>query len=441
MSTSFPFTTLEEFLFWEDRPAYPWSCFNRLHFRGQLDRSKFEQVVRAILQRHPLLHAKARMRGRTHLEWIVEAPQPVIVWEKGPVGGPFPPATHLDLLRETGIRFRVISDGCDSDLVIQFHHACCDGIGMFAFIHELLIAYALACGATGEGLRLPTLDPEELAGRGKFGLAFGKLARMLPKQAVGLLGVRQFLMRSAIPIVPHEPADDNDAPSPQYPAILTGTLDTSQSATVLQTATRMGVRLNDLLAARLFLALVEWRSANPIPSDAWLRMMVPVNLRTQANHAMSAASLASLVFLDRRPLDCTDPERLLRSIHDEMSLILSHRLGFTFLFFSRLLNLVPGGLRRRSRDRRCAMTCILSNAGRIFADSPLPQQEGNLVAGNVRLMSFDSVAPIRPLTCISFAVTTYADQLSLTLHYDPSPLTSDQAADLLATFFRRLLSP
>jgi len=435
MSVSFPFTTLEEFLFWEDRPAYPWSCFNRLFFRGQLDRAKFEDVVRAVLQRHPLLRAKARLRGRTHLEWVVEDPRPVIVWETGPVGGPFPPATHLDLLGETGIRFRVVSDGRDSDLVIQFHHACSDGIGMFRFIHELLIAYAIACGQTGEGLRLPPPDADRLARRGTFGLTFGKLLRMLPKQAVGLLGVRQFLMRSATPIVPYEPGQDNDPPSPQYPTILTKTLDTSRSAALLQTAARLGVRLNDLLAAGLFLALIEWRSANPIPNDAWLRMMVPVSLRTEADRATPAASLASLVFLDRRPLDCAD---LLRSVHDEMSLILSHRLGLTFVFFSWLLNLVPGGLRRRSRDRRCAMSCILSNVGRIYVDSPLPRQEGNLVAGNVKLMSFDSIAPIRPHTCACFAVTTYADRLSITLHYDPRPLTGDQAAGLLATFLRRL---
>lgn len=437
---SFPFTTLEEFLFWEDRPAYPWSCFNRLRFRGQLDRAKFEQVVRAILQRHPLLRAKARMRGRTHLEWIVDAPRPIVAWQEGPVGGSFPAATHLDLLRETGIRFRVISDGRDSDLVIQFHHACCDGIGMFAFIHELLIAYAAASGATCEELRLTPLDPARVAGRGRFGLTLHTLIRMLPRQAVGLLGVRQFLMRSAIPIVPHEPCNDDDPPT-EYPAIHSHTLDASQSAALLRTAAQRGVRFNDLLAARLFLALVEWRSGNPIPNDAWLRMMIPVNLRTGADHAMSAASLASLVFLDRRPRDCADPERLLHSIHDEMSLILSYRLGFTFLFCSRLLNLVPSGLRRRSRDRRCAMSCILSNTGRIFADSPLPQQEGNLMAGNVRLMSIDSVAPIRPFTCVSFAVTTYADQLTITLHYDPGPLTRDQAVDLLATFLRRLQDP
>jgi hypothetical protein len=263
---------------------------------------------------------------------------------------------------------------------------------------------------------------------------------MLPRQAVGLLGVRQFLMRSAIPIVPHEPCNDDDPPT-EYPAIHSHTLDASQSAALLRTAAQRGVRFNDLLAARLFLALVEWRSGNPIPNDAWLRMMIPVNLRTGADHAMSAASLASLVFLDRRPRDCADPERLLHSIHDEMSLILSYRLGFTFLFCSRLLNLVPSGLRRRSRDRRCAMSCILSNTGRIFADSPLPQQEGNLMAGNVRLMSIDSVAPIRPFTCVSFAVTTYADQLTITLHYDPGPLTRDQAVDLLATFLRRLQDP
>ncbi|HSW02693.1 MAG TPA: hypothetical protein VLI39_21195 [Sedimentisphaerales bacterium] len=438
MSTSFPFTTLEEFLFWEDRPAYPWSCFARFRFDGQLDRGAFETAVGRVLQRHPLLRAKARMRGRNHVDWVVEDdPQPILQWEAGPVGGPFPHATHLDLLHEIGIRFRIVTEGPKCDLVVQWHHACCDGAGIFALVDELLIAYALAIGTTSKGLQLRPIDPDKLNRRGRFGLTARKLVRMLPKQVVGLLGVRQFLMRSPVPIVPHEPCHAG-GPPPGYPAVLTQALSIAETGALRKTATQRGVRLNDLMATQLFLSLDEWRFRHDVRDDGWLRMMVPINLRTASDRRLSAACLASSVFLDRRRQDCEKPQALLRSIHDEMDLILSHQLGLTFIFTSWLFNLIPGELRRRTRAAQCSMSCIFTNLGKMFAHSPLPRQAGRLTAGNVTLESIDAVAPNRPCTCAAFAASIYAGRLAITLHHDPRAIASDQAANLLETFLGRL---
>ena len=108
MNLSLPLTTMEEFLYWEDRPAYPWSCFVRLRFSGCLDRTAFETAVRTVLARHPLFAAKVETDRRGRLRWsAVDNPAPKIKWETAPTGGPLPPATHLDLRREIGIRFHV----------------------------------------------------------------------------------------------------------------------------------------------------------------------------------------------------------------------------------------------------------------------------------------------------------------------------------------------
>ena len=123
--------------------------------------------------RHPLLTAKVEIVGRRRLRWsVVEDPAPVIVWEESPVGGRLPPATHLDLRREIGIRFHVRIDpaAAASDLTIQFHHACCDAAGIASFIRDLLVVYAAGQEQTvcacrcGQSFR--RLDPALLAGRG-----------------------------------------------------------------------------------------------------------------------------------------------------------------------------------------------------------------------------------------------------------------------------------
>lgn len=194
MSWSFPLTALEECHYWQDRPAYPWSWYARLKFSGCLDRKAFEAAVATVLARHPLLTAKVCMAGRRQLHWfLVDDPEPLIQWEAGPVGGPLPPAAHQDLQREIGVRFHVRADATASELTIQFHHACCDGLGGCLFVEDLLLAYALACGDGRGYVKLRPLDPCKLRGRGRFGLTTATLLRMAPQQLVGMFRASQCL--------------------------------------------------------------------------------------------------------------------------------------------------------------------------------------------------------------------------------------------------------
>jgi hypothetical protein len=444
MNVPFPLTAMEEFFFWDDRPAYPCSCFIRLRFAGCLDQAAFETAVRAVLARHPLLSAKVEVVGRRRLQWsVVEDPAPVMTWEASPVGGTLPPATHLDVRREIGIRFHVRTDAAAaaSDLTIQFHHACCDGAGIALFIRDLLLAYAANMAADKNVCptdQLPPLDPALLPGRGRFGLTFGKLLKMAPRQLVGLLGARQFLMRRPVPVIPYR-ACPNDSPLPaNYPATVRYVFDREATAGVRRAAVRQGVTPNDLLARDLFLALAEWRSRQNAGDDQWLRMMVPMNLRRAEDRFLPAAGVVSSVFLDRRGPDFADADRLLRGIHEEMDVIKRNQLGFTFVFSLAISRRLMGGLEKQVRADKCAVSCVFTNVGTLFAQTPLPECDGCIVAGNVTLADMDLVAPVHPYSCVTVVAGLYADKLGFTLHYDPRPLSEQQAADLLATYVRRI---
>jgi NRPS condensation-like uncharacterized protein len=438
VSLSLPLTTMEEFLYWEDRPAYPWSCFSRLRFSGCLDRAAFESAVSTVLARHPLLAAKIETDGRGRLRWrVVDDPAPVIQWESAPVSGPLPPATHLDLRREIGIRFHVRTEAAASEATIQFHHACCDGAGMALFMRELLVAYAIACGNAPGRARLTALDPGKLAGRGRYGLTLIKLIRMLPQQLVGLLGARQFLMRKPSPLIPHR-AGPNDDPLPKsYPAVVHRLFDQAETAGMRKAAMLRGVTSNDLLARDLFLAIAEWRLRQNIGDDgSWLRMMIPMNLRSTEDHLMPATNVVSSVFLDRRGPDFADSEELLRGIHEEMDLIKRLHLGYTFIFSTAVCRRFLGGLEKKVRADKCTISCIFTNVGNLLAHVPLPRRDDCIIAGNVTLEDADFVAPLRPYSCVTVVVALYARRLSVTLHYDPRPLTEQQATDLLETYVR-----
>jgi hypothetical protein len=463
MNSSFPLTAMEEFFFWDDRPAYPCNCFLRLRFAGCLDRTAYERAVRVALARHPLLRAKVEVVGRRRLRWsVVEDPAPVTIWEDAPVGGPMPPGMHMDLQREIGIRFHVRTDAraAASDLTIQFHHACSDAAGSASFVRDLLMVYA--ANATGgqtflsaeengpDGAdrnvcpteELPPLNARLLAGRGRFGLTVGKLLGMAPRQLVGLLGARQFLMRRPVPIVPHQ-ACANDSPLPKnYPATLSHTLDREATAGVRRAAKRLVVTTNDLLTRDLFLTLGEWRSRQNIADDdGWLRMMVPMNLRREGDERMPAADVVSSVFLDRRGQDFADADRLLRGIHAEMELIKRNQLGYIFVFSLAICRRLFGGLEKQVRADKCTVSCVFTNVGSIFAQAPLPERDRHVVAGNVTLMDIDAVAPVHPYSCVTVVAGLYANRLGITLHYDPRPLSEAQAADLLAAYVRRIQTP
>ncbi len=371
---------------------------------------------------------------------MVDDPTPLIVWEESPVGGRLPPATHLDLRREIGIRFHVRIDpaAAASDLTIQFHHACCDGGGIALFIRDLLVIYA-ADKNVCPPQELPPLDPALLAGRGRFGLTFGKLLAMMPRQLVGLLGARQFLMRRPAPVIPYQ-VSPNDSPVPKtYPATLSHTFDRETTAGVRRAATRQGATPNDLLARDLFLALAQWRRRQNVADDGrWLRMMIPMNLRTDADRLLPAADVVSSVFLDRRGPDFDDPDRLLRGIHAEMDLIKRNQLGFTFVFSLAICRRLLGGLEKQVRADKCTVSCVLTNVGTLFAEAPLPKRDGRVVAGNVTLMDVAPIAPVHPYSCVSMTAGLYADRLGITLHYDPRPLSESQAADLLDAYVRRI---
>jgi hypothetical protein len=440
VSWSMPLTTMEEFIYWEDRPAYPWSCFVRLRFSGCLDRAAFESAVRTVVARHPLLASKIEKTWRGRLRWSsVDDPAPVITWESAPVGGPLPPATRLDLRQEIGVRFHVLTDGTDSDLIIQFHHSCCDGAGFALVLRELLVAYALAYGGAPNRAKLATLDPGKLPGRGRFGLTLRKLIRMVPNQLVGLRGARQFLMRKPAPLIPHRAGPD-DSPLPKtYPAVVHYLFDREASASIRKASMRQEVTSNDLLARDLFLAIAEWRMRQNIDDDgSWLRMMIPMNLRSTEDHSMPAANMVSSVFLDRRGPDFADPNRLLSGIHEEMDLIKRLQLGFTFIFSTAICRRFLGGLEKKVRADKCTISCILTNVGNLLAHVPLPRRDECIVAGNVTLEDAEFVAPLRPYSCVTIIAALYARRLGVTLHYDPRPLTEQQASDLLETYVRRI---
>ena len=117
-----------------------------------------------------------------------------------------------------------------------------------------------------------------------------------------------------------------------------------------------------------------------------------------------------------------------------MQLIKNNHLGLTFVLLLRLLKRLPGGLRGTARADRCAATCLVTNVGEPLAKTPLPEEDGRLMVGGMRLEGIDPLPPLRPLTAAAFTLFRYMGRQCITLHYDSRPLTREQAQDLLDSY-------
>ena len=433
-------TPLEEYFFHEDRQSYPWSFFVRLDFAGRAHRQAAEKSLGNCMGRHPLLSSVVRREDGALVWQPVDRAMPVVRWTAAHAEAAYQPVARLDIKEEIGVRVHFAVGEENTRLIFQFHHASCDARGAAAFIGDWLAEYGWAMGDGADYGTPRTYDPALLRARHDcLGPAVTKATDVPRARCAGLLRAGRFLMTHApAPLVDYRPARDDDATPCGYPAARSYRFHEAASAEIRSAAKRRGATVNDLLCCGLFLAIQAFRREMGQRPGAWLRLAVPVDLRTETHRRMSAANLTSLVFLARHADGCNDPAALLQGIHEEMHQVKTWRLARTFLRGLQIRRHLPGGLARGVHDGRCQATATMTNVGEIFAGSRLPRKDGRLVAGNLVLDSADFLAPVRPLTCATFSACTYAGCLTLNLHYDPHGLSEASAIRLLDTLVEQV---
>jgi NRPS condensation-like uncharacterized protein len=437
-----PLSPFEEYMVRDDRPSFPMDFFVRLRFSGHFTRAALQAAVQTAIDRHPLLRAVVRCERRDRWQWWpTNGKSGEIHWLPGGSNDSFPSTSAIDLNREPGLRLSVLAGPDESDLVAQFHHACCDGFGAIQFLEDVLVAYAQALAPSDDPPPLRPLQEEFLRTRGRFGLSASKLLKLLPRQLAGLLGVLRFFAHSPMPLAESReiPADEPPTAHSPYPAVCDARLSREDTSSLMAAAKREHVTLNDLMVRDWFLTMGDFRARHfSNGEDGWLRLAVPLNFRGPEDGCIPAANIVSMVFLDRRRSDFVDPKSLLHSIHRKMRQIKLGRLGLTFVFALAAARALPGGLSGLTRANRCSASAVLTNLGMPLRRSPLSTTEGRVVAGDVVLEAIDVLAPLRPHTHAAVGVLTYAGRLHVALHYNPAAIPAAQADDLVATFMARL---
>lgn len=423
-----PTTAFEAHMLADDRPSHPMVIVSRFLFSGPAPREALSKAFDAVIQDEPLLTAKIDASGFGLPRWV-PGPTPTLHYSSSTELRDIASLSlpHLDPHAGPMFHAEVGEHPAGWTIDLAVHHAACDGLGLVAFMERWLLA---AAGLEGRRPRPPRDVLACLRTRGRVAASWKDFMNLLPDLGVGLAGVRQFLARRVAELGQRSGARDEAPPGPWRPAIIVKEIDPPTIARFEAVARDRGVTVNDVFLAALLAAITEAVEE----SDGWVRLGVPVSLRTKSDHLLPAANRVSMVFLDRQRKDGLDHASLVTGIHDEMEIIRTHSLGHIMPMSLEVTRLLPGGLRRAARRPAPQATAVLSNLGRCFHRSPLIGKSGALTIGASVLDSWWVVPPVRPGTTMAIATHETAGRRTVAAHLDPTALTPHAATMILERF-------
>jgi len=436
-----PLVPFEHYMLADDSVEYPMTFFLRMQFTGRFDRDRAVRAVEAALRWHPLL--AAQVQGDVHdrtsrLFWVDgHASPPPIVWQSVSEPVTFPDGARIDLTRECGLRFWFREGESTTEMLVQMHHACCDGLGAIQFLETFLENYGdldhSEPTAAWEG-RL-ALRQQIACGRHctSWRDHFGRVVQGL-KRLGRYFKTRPAPLAAPANVLPAISSGDN-----AFPAVESHFFDPATTDQIRAGAKRMDVSVNSLLMGELALALDEWnRSRSTDHASRPLRIVVPVNLRSGGRERQPAFNAVSLAFVDRQPSELANARQLVESIDREVGEAKALRRKMVLLAALRFLGRFRNGICGRLQTCSCLGSTVFSNLGLIFSGSRLLGADRLVHCDDLVLKRFEAAPPVRRNTLAGFAVSMYGNALTVSQCYDAHQLTPHDARALLDLYVRRL---
>lgn len=429
---------IDDFFLLDDRADYPMTFVSHVFLRGELQEDAFLAALDIALEMHPLLRALVGRAKGNKLCWIHPGDTaPPVNWIDGDESFEFGNGESINLQREVGLRIWVRRFFERTEILFQYHHACCDGTGAHRFIGDLLAAYGIRTRAPNQ--RPPELadyDPLSLRQRrsrltGEFNTSSRmRLTRVALHQMRHIFGQR---------IAPLALPSQVKTPSTQFPSIVSHVFSREESNALRMAAKRHGAMPNDLLLAEMFRCLRQWNEEHGGPSRN-LRIMMPSDMRDKRDFGMPAANMTTYNFITRSMDQCSSDKELIKSVRDEVTAIKHNQRGRQFIDAIMTAKRVPGVLPLLLSRIRCLSTVIVSNPGdptKRFL-SRFPRENGRIVCGDVTLDGWQGVSPLRPHTHAAVCILGLYRELMINVRCDPNTMTADDTRKFLATYVQQV---
>jgi hypothetical protein len=432
---------IDEFFLLDDRPDHPMTFASHMFLSGEASKEAFDTALVEALELHPILRAYIRPAKRGKLCFVqTEEAFPQVDWDV--IGKPiaFAGSEGIDLAEEVGLRVWVRTGEGRTEIVVQFHHACCDGTGAHRFIGDLLAAYGRLTTTEGKVPATATYNPQLLKRRRL------KLADTITKLSTSSIirrglgeGVHVFGRKIApLSLTSQDHTDPDDEIT--FPGVVSVRFDKDQHQALREAARRMGGMLNDLLMAEMFQTMIAWNVGQSGRRKQHVRIMMPSDMRDKEDFQMPASNMTSYNFITRNAADCDNSADLLRSIRDETARIKHEERGRRFIDSIMGARKIPWLLPLLLSGRRCLSTVTLSNMGdptRRFL-ATFPRQGGKLVAGNLVLDHMVGVSPLRPQTRAAVSIVSLYRELHINVRCDPHVMSTGDARAFLDLYGARL---
>lgn len=455
-----PLSDFEYYMVLDDRPSHPMVFVMVVDVSGCLMEAQFRQSLRELLDSHPLLNCRVEKQAESGWCWIpLSTPQSVLEWEQvaADVGSAFVPVVRtLDIRSSSGIRLQVKTTGSAARIAMWLHHACCDGLAALQLVGELLARYGQKTAEAGaKQPEFAEVDVRKLrerenyetgdaaAQRQKRSLTriIGKVSRLLLRAPVVLASSADLARRSGSGGADASQCGVVREVETSAAAIQSAVLSKATYRALRSVAAKQDVSINDLFIREMILQIRQWnRRGGILFGRRWIRLAIPLSMRTQLHENMPAANVVSYALVTRREKDCEDPEELLRSIHRQTSDVLYNREGIVCLKLFRILRRIPGAMNAFLSFKTVLSTMVLANVGDVRRrfSGRFPLQKGKWVAGNVVVEQIHGVAPVRLNTRASMSIGDYAGELSISLRTDSLAINAQDANQFLCEYICRL---
>ncbi len=441
-----PLAAFEQYMLIDDNPEFPPTFFIQFQLKGHLNLRAHDEAYLEAVRRHPLLCCRVELRkGRYYWVWspesIASAELNPGVWQATK-----PWMQPINLFAETGVRAWGEVTDTGAEITLQFHHACCDGIGASQLMEDIAVCYARLTTEDEPLPELRPLRPDALLTRAdaaprRVGWLPGSLPRRLAvmfRDSIDFLFLERKEFLRAMP----GPEIDSRKESEEF-NLQSEYLDRAATRRLRNMASRANVTLNDILTRDLMETLEEWnRESGGACRRKLISVVIPTSLRGPDDDQLSAANVLGYAFPVRTRKEMRDSRKLLTDLGEEMQKFLSAQYGWLFIQGLMIAQKIPllMSVSRIMLRHRCMGMAVLSHMGnRLNSIGARLNSVGNEIrVGNMILGEIRCVPPLRHGTHAAAATYIFGGRLMVNLRCDPATFGVTQTRQLLDRYVARL---
>jgi hypothetical protein len=419
---------MEQFMIWSETLSFPKTFRVVQTFVGTLCQETLRKAFSNAIVRHPLLWASTEV-SRGQLRWTI--PKERSFEFRSNVGGydqtPYPPS--IDLTCQNGVRFWYHCEEGHSELVSEYHHACCDGLGAQQFLQDWFLAYhQISSGIDPSDVRLPKLTVDHLTNRSAFVRGTRQDTETLSFFQKAVLAYRFHCQPPRwLELEPDATAATTKTIYSRW--TIAGEM-LKQTDEVLQSH---NLTLHEFSMAVMLQTLAETFSQKSKSQRSRLRVMFPTSHRSHQDRRAGAINRIGFAFVSSRSDDCHTMEASLGVACRQLQGIQKYELGLDFVDQLTILTQRPWLAKRVLKWQRPWATAICTNLGhyghrlqKLFEWSSPGFRIGNLI-----MTSVSGVPPLQPYTHWGIGLSRHFDQISVLFR---SVLSDENSKSLQSLF-------